>query len=86
MTRFAAVAATSEAVAATRSRTAKLAALAELLGALEPDEVAPTVAWLSGGARQGRIGVGWATVADAERDLGAGPATDATLTIAGVDA
>ena len=86
MTRFAAVAATSEAVAATRSRTAKLAALAELLGALEPDEVAPTVAGLSGGARQGRIGGGWAKVADPERDLGAGPATDATLTIAGVDA
>ena len=46
----------------------------------------PTVAWLSGGARQGRIGVGWATVADAERELGAEPATEATLTIAEVDA
>lgn len=86
MTRFAAVAATSAAVAATRSRTAKLTSLAELLAALEPDEVAPTVAWLSGGARQGRIGVGWATVADAERDLGAEPAAEATLTIAEVDA
>lgn len=86
MTRFATVAATSAAVAATRSRTAKLTALAELLGALEPDEVAPTVAWLSGGARQGRIGVGWATVADAERDLGAESAGEATLTIAEVDA
>src|SRR5690606_30863883 len=78
--------ATSEAVAATRSRTAKLTSLAELLAVLEPDEVAPTVAWLSGGARQGRIGVGWATVADAERDLGAEPAAEATLTIAEVDA
>ena len=86
MTRFAEVAATSAAVAATRSRTAKLTSLAELLAALEPDEVAPTVAWLSGGARQGRIGVGWATVADAERDLGAEPAAEATLTIAEVDA
>ena len=81
MTRFVQVAATSGAVAATRSRTEKLAALAELLAALEPDEVVPTVAWLSGGARQGRIGVGWATVADAERDLGAEPATDATLSM-----
>ncbi|MCB9372292.1 MAG: ATP-dependent DNA ligase [Microthrixaceae bacterium] len=80
------MAATSAAVAATRSRTAKLTALSELLAALEPDEVAPTVAWLSGGARQGRIGVGWATVADAERDLGAEPAGAPTLTVGEVDA
>lgn len=86
MTRFAEVAATSAAVGATRSRTAKLAALAELLRRLDDDEVVPTVAWLSGGARQGRIGVGWATVADAERDLGAEPATEPTLTIGEVDA
>lgn len=63
MTRYADVAATSAAVGATRSRTAKVAALAELLVRLEPDEVAPVVAMLSGTVRQGRIGVGWATVA-----------------------
>jgi DNA ligase 1 len=63
VTRFAEVAATSAAVGATRSRTAKVAALAELLGRLGPDEVVPVVAMLSGTVRQGRIGVGWATVA-----------------------
>lgn len=86
MSLFAAVAATSALVGATRSRTAKLAALADLLRRLDDDEIVPTVAWLSGGARQGRIGVGWATVAEAERDLGAEPADDATLTIGEVDA
>ena len=85
MTRFVEVAATSTAVGATRSRTEKLAALADLLRRLDDDELVPTVAWLSGGARQGRIGVGWATVADAERDLGAEPAAEATLTISEVD-
>lgn len=86
MTRFAEVAATSAAVGATRSRTAKLAALADLLGRLDDDELVPTVAWLSGGARQGRIGVGWATVADAERDLRAEAAPEPTMTIGEVDA
>jgi DNA ligase-1 len=82
VTLFADVVATSAAVGATRSRTAKLEALAALIGALEPDEVVPVVAMLSGGARQGRIGVGWATVAAAETE----PAAEATLTVADVDA
>ena len=41
---------------------------AELLGRLEPDEVVPVVAMLSGTVRQGRIGVGWATVAKLDVD------------------
>ena len=86
MTRFVEVAATSAAVGATRSRTEKLTALADLLRRLDDDELVPTVAWLSGGAHQGRIGVGWATVADAERDLGAEPAAEATLTVGEIDA
>ena len=53
--------ATSAAVAATRSRTAKVAALADLLRRLEPDEVEPAVGFLTGAPRQGRIGVGWRT-------------------------
>ena len=57
------VVATSERVAATSSRSAKIAALADLLRRLEPPEVVPTVALLSGEARQGRIGIGWATLA-----------------------
>ena len=97
MTLFVEVAATSAAVGATRSRTAKLEALAELIGRLDPDEIAATVAILSGGARQGRIGVGWATVADAagladatdaaeaEGAIEAAAATQATLTITDID-
>jgi len=49
-------------VAGTRARTAKVTALAGLLSALEPDEVAPAVGFLTGVPRQGRIGVGWRTV------------------------
>ena len=54
--------ATSTAVASTRARSTKTAALAELLGRLAPDEIEPAVGFLTGEARQGRIGVGWATV------------------------
>ena len=46
-------------VASTRSRTAKVAALAELLRALDPSEVEVAVGFLTGVPRQGRIGVGW---------------------------
>jgi DNA ligase 1 len=56
------VVATSGEVAATRSRKAKVAALAALLRDLEPDEVEPAVGFLVGAVRQGRIGVGWRTV------------------------
>src|SRR3546814_3639177 len=56
------IVATSAEVGATRSRTAKLAALTELLRRLAPEEVVPAVAALTGAPRQGRIGVGWRTV------------------------
>jgi DNA ligase-1 len=83
VTRFAAVAATSAAVGATRSRTAKVAALAHLLARLEPAEVVPVVAMLSGTVRHGRIGVGWATVAK----LDVAPATgEPTVEVGEVDA
>jgi DNA ligase 1 len=49
-------------VAATPARTAKIAALADLLRRLAPDEVEPAVGFLVGEPRQGRIGVGWASV------------------------
>jgi DNA ligase-1 len=55
------VVATSAAVAATRSRKEKIAALASLLRRLEPDEVAPAIGFLAGTPRQ-RTGVGWASV------------------------
>ncbi|HEU5449436.1 MAG TPA: ATP-dependent DNA ligase [Acidimicrobiia bacterium] len=50
-------------VAATPARSAKIAALADVLRRLAPDEVEPAVGFLVGEPRQGRIGVGWATVA-----------------------
>jgi DNA ligase-1 len=78
---FADVVATSTAVAATRARSTKTAGLAELLGRLAPDEIEPAVGYLTGEARQGRIGVGWATVFKLE----VAPATTPTLTIADID-
>jgi DNA ligase 1 len=83
MTLFSELVATSDRVASTSSRTAKVAALADLLRRLEPDEVVATVALLSGEARQGRIGVGWATLAALPP---AAPATAASLSVADVDA
>ncbi|HEX4246538.1 MAG TPA: ATP-dependent DNA ligase [Pseudonocardia sp.] len=60
---FAELVATSATVGGTRSRKAKVEALAGLLRALAPDEVEPAVAWLAGEPRQGRLGAGWRTLA-----------------------
>jgi ATP-dependent DNA ligase I len=54
----------SAAVAATPARNAKVAALAELIGRAEPDEIGPVVRWLSGELTQRQIGVGWALLRD----------------------
>src|SRR5256714_14162551 len=66
--------------APTPAPPAKIAALADLLRRLDPDEVEPAVGFLVGEPRQGRIGVGWATLARrvaARRDaLAAGPRAD----------
>lgn len=53
------LAATAERVASTRSRLAKVDALAALLSALEPGEILPAVGFLTAKPRQGRLGVGW---------------------------
>ncbi|MCB7135837.1 ATP-dependent DNA ligase [Cellulosimicrobium marinum] len=88
------VAATSDAVAATRSRLAKRAAIADLLRraatealhgpthALGPalDEIEVTVSYLAGELRQRRTGLGWRSL----RDLPA-PAGTPSLTLAAVD-
>ena len=78
---FAEVAATSAAVAATSSRSAKRDALAVLLRQLDGPEVQPVVAFLVGAPRQGRIGIGWRTISSARR----APADAPTLTITEVD-
>ncbi|GAB2663984.1 ATP-dependent DNA ligase [Gordonia jinhuaensis] len=60
---LAAVVDTSAAVAATRSRTAKKAALSQLLRGARADELPVVVSWLTGELTQGRIGVGWRSLA-----------------------
>ena len=55
---------TSAAVAATRSRLAKVAALADCLRRAAPGEIAIVVSYLSGELRQRRSGVGWAALRD----------------------
>jgi DNA ligase-1 len=70
------VVATSAAVGATRSRKAKVAALAELLQRLEPDEVEAAVGFLTGVPRQGRIGVGWRSAYGTEHRPAAEPSLE----------
>jgi DNA ligase 1 len=79
---FADLVSTSAAVAGTRARSAKVALLADLLTRVEPDEREVAVALLAGEPRQGRIGVGWATLAA----LAPAPAEEPTLAIGEVDA
>ncbi len=54
--------AASDEVAATSARNAKRDVIAALLRQLQPDEIEAAVGFLVGEARQGRVGVGWATV------------------------
>jgi DNA ligase-1 len=75
------VARTSEAVAGTSARLAKIDAIASCLRRLEPDEVPVAVAYLAGELPHAPIGVGWAAL----RELPA-PAATATLTVLEVDA
>ncbi len=63
----------SSRVAATRSRKAKSAAIAELLSDAVVDEIPIVVGFLSGLPRQGKVGIGWAAVADLEAPPESGP-------------
>ncbi len=78
---FVALVATADAVAGTTKRTAKVAALVDLLRRLDPEEVEAAVGFLVGRPRQGRVGVGWSAV----RGLPAASAAEASLSIADVD-
>lgn len=71
----------SAAMAATRSRKAKVAVLSELLRVAAPEERAAVVGFLSGQLAQGRLGVGWRTLTA----LDASPAAEPTLTVSDVD-
>ena len=66
-------------VGATRSRKVKLAALAEALGRAGAGEVGPAAAFLAGQLRQGRVGVGWASIAAAAADPPPAPPHRVTL-------
>ncbi|HKF14083.1 MAG TPA: ATP-dependent DNA ligase [Gaiellaceae bacterium] len=81
MTLLADVVAASNALAATNSRSRKVAILADLLQRLEPPEVPVVVGVLSGVPRQGRVGVGYATVYGVECSHAAGP----SLTVGDLD-
>jgi DNA ligase 1 len=78
---FSELVATSSSVAATRSRTTKIEALAGLLRGLAIDEIAPAVGFLTGTPRQGRIGVGWAAVSAVD----VAPSSVASLEILDLD-
>jgi ATP-dependent DNA ligase I len=65
----------------TSSRSEKIAILAELLGRLDPSEVAVAVGFLAGVPRQGRVGIGYSTIYGIE----VAPAREATLAIDELD-
>lgn len=75
------LAATSAAVAATRSRLEKRALLADLLRATPAEEIELVATYLSGTLRQRRTGVGWRGVSDLPE-----PATSVTVGVREVDA
>src|SRR5689334_5274376 len=74
---------TSKLVADTSGRLEKIALLASLLKRLAPNEVPIAVGFLTGWPRQGKLGVGWASVAEARPAVSA---TSPELTLAEVDA
>ncbi|MEN0066251.1 MAG: ATP-dependent DNA ligase, partial [Myxococcota bacterium] len=58
------IVAVNQRVAGTRSRKTKIGALAELLDASSAEVLPIVVPWLAGELRQGRIGVGYATLSE----------------------
>jgi DNA ligase-1 len=79
---FAELVATSTTMTSTSSRSAKVAALADLIRRLAPDEIAIAVSVLTGAPPQGKIGVGWRSAFAVEVE----PAVAPTLTILDVNA
>src|SRR5882762_4168114 len=55
----------STAVAATSGRLEKISKLAALLARVPPEDVPIAIGFFTGWPRQGRIGVGWATISSA---------------------
>ena len=65
----------------TRARLEKIALLADLLRRLSPEEVPIAIGFLIGWPRQGRLGIGWATAAEARPPAASTP----TLLLSEVD-
>lgn len=80
-TPFRLLAEASAEVAATSKRNDKIARLADLFVAVDPSEVEIVVGLMLGEQRQGRIGIGWATVGGLELEASASP----QLSVADVD-
>ncbi len=78
---FARVVETSQQVTGTRKRLEKIELLASRLRQLDPHEVEIVVSFLSGAARQGRIGIGYAALREAASTAAPSP----TLEILEVD-
>jgi DNA ligase-1 len=81
VTLLAEVVAASNEVAATSSRSRKVAILAELLGRLEPAEIPISVGFLSAIPQQGRVGVGYSMIHAIEQTAASGP----SVTVADLD-
>ena len=76
------LAVTSTAIGADSGRLRKIQLLADLLRRLDVREVSTAIGFLTGWPRQGKLGIGWATL-DAARPPNA--ATEPTLTLSDVD-
>lgn len=72
----------SQRTAATSKRSEKVGALAELLRRTPPGEIEAAIGLMIGEPRQGRLGVGWATLSNVQVT----PAREPSLTIHDVDA
>ena len=70
---FVELATASRVVASTTKRSEKIAILAAVVRRAAPDEIEPLVAFATGTVLQGRIGVGWATLADVRPEPAATP-------------
>src|SRR3984957_15281258 len=81
MTLLADVVTASRRVTETSLRSEKVGIVAQLLGGLEESEVGIVAGFLSGVPRQGRVGVGYATVYGVESP----PADESSVTVAEVD-
>ena len=72
----------SAAVAASPGRLDKISRLADLLSRVGPEDAPTAIGFLTGWPRQGKLGVGWATVASARETA---PATNSSLELRDVD-